>query len=243
MTGAALVGLVLAVTGGPAASAAQPRRETASTFKGSVQSLSAKSEVGQVTVRAGDVSRVVIREWWRLLEPTVTVKHEAGALSIVAKCPDNILLNDCRVDLDVTVPATTSANASVAAGDVVVRGMSGDTRARSSAGSVVIERVTAAVVEGETGAGRVTLKDVSAARVKASSSSGGVRVDLATAPESVVGRSGAGNVEIRVPAGAYAITVKTGAGDDEIIGLVNDPKSARKIVATTSSGDVLVKAR
>jgi hypothetical protein len=48
---------------------------------------------------------------------------------------------------------------------------------------------------------------------------------------------------VAVPAGTYAITIDTDAGDEDVTGVVNDPRAPNQIKAQTDAGNIGVHRR
>jgi hypothetical protein len=132
------------------------------------------------------------------------------------------LWTSCRADVRAGTPADARVRARTGFGAVHVEGPAGDLDIATRGGEVEVAGLTA---------GR--------ARVEAR---GDVRLAFVRAPVAVEVDASAGDVEIRVPAGAYRIEAATGGGTVSVRGLRHDPAAARSIVVDTSAGDVLMAA-
>src|SRR2546423_643761 len=59
----------------------------------------------------------------------------------------------------------------------------------------------------------------------------------------IVVDGGAGDVEVSVPRGTYAVTTHTDSGDESVRGIVRYDRAAHAIHVSTNAGDVTVKGR
>lgn len=250
---ALLVALALTLTTGSAAAAAPPddddrdeRRPPGQTAKAStapVTALDVQNDAGNVSIKSGDKTGVSAREDYNFFRPTVSVKNEKGVLTVRSSCPGGIIaiVNDCSVSLSITVPASARVKA-VATTGVAVADMTSDQLLRTASGGIAVARVTAATVDANSASGRIAISSSKVANVNARTSSGGILLEDLVAPDSVLARSASGSIDIVVPAGKYSITADSASGKVRVVGLTNDASAARKIVAITSSGSVLIRA-
>lgn len=92
-------------------------------------------------------------------------------------------------------------------------------------------------------AGAVTAEGVDVPELRLRSDAGDVTADVVSTPRLVEVRSDAGNVTVTVPPGRYAADTDTDAGEENVTGIVNDPRAPRRITARTDAGDVTISAR
>lgn len=224
----ALVALAtLAVLALPAS--AQQNTETKHyTVTQSVKRLVVDSERGAVSVTAGARTRITAVLHWDVTKPTVSYRVEGGVLRIVTSCPrlptDQVVVrvDECSVDLAITVPAKAATAVDTAYGDVVVRNMRADQRLDTAYGDVVLERVTANSIVADTAYGRI-IADVSARTLDLDTSYGGIRVS--------------------VPRGLWAIDADTSYGKVDINNITVYSRAPRKIKADTSYGNIVINGR
>jgi hypothetical protein len=183
---------------------------------------------GPISLREGQPGMVsaeaTIRYVWR--KPVVTTSDQGGVVVVRVDCPWTSL--GASVDLVVDVPPD------------------GTVEARTSAGSVKAEGVSAALTLSSS-AGSVTAADVTSPRVSAESSAGSVTVSAAPGadPSSISARSSAGSVTVEVPdlpGVSYAVDAGSSAGGTTVE-VRTDPQSERTITARSSAGSVVVRYR
>lgn len=199
-------------------------------------------EVGNVTVRRGTPGQVVATKNWLLSEPSVNVTRRGDALDITATCPPNMPVNDCSVDLAVTLPDAFSQDINTEVGDIDVAGTAGTATVQNSVGRARVADVTGDALSVKTGEGSLSATGLDVRRLTAKVDNGDIHIATRTAPDNVDARGENGSVEVAVPAGIYAVTVAVNNGDHDVRGLQVDPNAARKISARTDNGDVLVRS-
>ncbi|WP_431999374.1 DUF4097 family beta strand repeat-containing protein [Streptomyces sioyaensis] len=220
LSGAALAVLVVAGCSLPDYGPTKTAQRTYS-VPGTVGALSATTHGGNieiVPVDAGGSVRVTEKYRYndRKPQPAHTVKN--GRLTL--KAADCGMGRRCEVEYRVLLPRTASVELHTSGGDITVRGTRG--------------RIVA-----ETSGGDVTVTDSAARSVRARTSGGDVDLALAAAPAEVSGRTSGGDVTIRLPKGAYAVDAATSGGDRKVA-VPTDGRSAHKVTARTSGGDVSV---
>ncbi|MCW0215371.1 MAG: DUF4097 domain-containing protein [Pseudonocardia sp.] len=196
-------------------------RRTSATHDGPVSRVEVESDSGDVDLRPGaDGTATVTRTArWTGPEPDVAESLDGGVLRITVTCPSPAEV--CSVDLAVTAPAATAARTQVGAGDIAVAGLTGTHDLSTASGSV----------EG-TGLG--------VGAVSARTAAGDVGLTFADAPPQVEAESTAGDVTVRVPAGAaYRVDARTTVGEVEV-GIPDDPAATARITARSTAGDVTV---
>ncbi len=94
-----------------------------------------------------------------------------------------------------------------------------------------------------TGAGDVTAVDLDVPRFSMDAGASSVDLSFATAPDAIsVDAGAAGNIEIRVPDGGFAVTADARIGSEDV--LVDDvPGAARGLHAETFAGNITIAPR
>ena len=158
-------------------------------------------------------------------------------------------------DLDVPALTATTSSGSIEiygeAGEASLETGSGDIRALdltasaltaiASSGSIEVEGV-AGETSLETGSGDIRSESLSTSALTANTSSGSVILALQNAPNLVEVSIGSGDAHLVVPEGAYAIDLDSSSGDEQVVGLTQDPAADSSIVVRTSSGSITVAA-
>jgi hypothetical protein len=224
--------------------AGKPRHETTKSIPVAANpaGVLVRNDVGDLSVSQGPAALTVVKRW-TLRAPTVDVHWEATTLVVRGRCPDNVPLNDCSVDLHLTLPAPFALDASQGVGDVALRDVVGNFRVHAGVGAVTADNVRGDALTADSGVGDVRFSRLAVRRITANADTGDAVVDSVGVPDLVEANAGTGSVDVGVPAGAYAITTDVGWGDQQVRGLVSDPAAPRKIRATAGTGDVDVHAR
>jgi DUF4097 and DUF4098 domain-containing protein YvlB len=202
------------------------------------------SDVGSVQVQSGRTWSVRTVQHWNLLAPKVTQGVSGGVLTVTSRCPQlQLSLNECSVDLLLTVPVAVSLKATLGAGDLTTSRLSGNQELRAGAGDVTLSDIQGAAITASTGAGDVIAQRISAGSFAGRSSAGEVRAELVSVGSLASVTSGAGDVRLVVPKGGYDVKTRTGSGDVTVRGVTKAPGSAHHLVATSSAGDVEIDGR
>jgi hypothetical protein len=187
--------------------AAQEQRITQSFDAGSGPTLWIKSFAGGVIIQGDDTDeiRVIATKKARskdgLDQIEVTMTERDGGLEIRTRNPSRV--PNASVELELTVPAATPLEVDLAAGAVVVQGLTGGMRADTAAGAIVLEEVSGGIYA-HTAAGFVGAREIqgpvdlaSAAGVieyqgvpqgdcRFSTATGGISLELPARPEVAV---------------------------------------------------------
>jgi hypothetical protein len=162
----------------------------------------------------------------------------------------------CRVDYDVTVPASVrvrartdsgrieiagvaSADVGSDSGSVRVSGIAGALTARSDSGSITATGVGGAV-DLRTDSGAIRATGVRATTTDASSDSGSIHVDYTAVPKSVRATTDSGSIRLTMPDAPYDIDAKTDSGGRHTDQMHNDTAAPSKIFLRSDSGSVTV---
>lgn len=197
---------------------------------------------GNLTVHASDRqdTRVQIRPRragragdQRLAEQT-TVDFHDNRLTVIAPKPANLLAwlgGFDAVEVFIELPTGSGLDATSGAGSLSASGILGDTRFRSGAGSVVLDRATALTVK--TGSGRISAAQV-IGTLSAQSGSGAVEIG-STHGEATL-RSASGRISVRSAHGPLSCT--TAAGRVEI-GLAEADTTVRTAHGKVTIGELV----
>ena len=190
----------------------------------------------------------------------VNLKTSSGSIEVEGVIGETSLetgSGDIRGLRDFDVPAITATTSSGSiqiegdAGEASLETGSGDIQALdlnaqsftaiASSGTIEVEGVVGETFL-ETGSGDINSESLTTTALTASTSSGSVNLALIDAPTRVEVSIGSGDAHLVVPEGAYAIDIDSSSGDEEVVGLTNDPAAASSIVVHTSSGSITVAA-
>jgi hypothetical protein len=199
---------------------------------------------------AGDVSlvpaagRLEVRETQHYIvtKPKLDLTLASGVLTLSSDCATPLLT--CYADLRVPVPSGAEVTVDASSGDVGATAVAArSARLHSDSGDVRLGLVgQQQVARAQTNSGDVDVAADDARSVDAQSNSGDVTVDARAAPHRVVAHTDSGDVTITVPRGTYAVDAKTDSGNVKVDGLTIDDHAPNSLEATTSSGDVTVRA-
>ncbi len=217
-----------------------------------VNAIQVSSDDGHVTVTKGSGDGVTVHRVVHYQDgaPRPGQKVQNGTLTFTRGC------GRCRVDYDLTVPASVrvsahsndgrinvsgvaGADASSDSGSVTVRHVSGNVSMRSDSGSLTAEDIGGSFNASDD-SGSIHATALRSATVRASGNSGSVHLDFSAAPMNVRATNDSGSVSLTVPGGPYAITARTDSGGKNLDGVASDPNSARKLFVQSDSGHVSV---
>jgi len=211
---------------------------------GPIRSVEVDVEVGRVTVVPGEGDGATITRTRKHLwgEPEVSEALEGGVLRIAAECP-RVLTFGCSVDYRLLVPAGVSVRIRTERGSVSVADITGMVDVDTKSGAVGLAR-TKGPVRVTTAAGNVDGVDLTANFMDATTGAGRIRLSLAEPPGRLGLQSGAGNIEVRLPAavGGYRVDADAGAGKVDI-GVEQNPGGSRTITARSGAGNIGVRVR
>ena len=194
-------------------------------------------DAGHVTVQVGPTTQVERRlRWQGDVPPTSGVRRVGGTLVVDGTCPARAV--GCAVDVDLVLPADAVLEVFTGAGDVAVSGLSDDVFADTGAGFVDLDAL-AGRVDVHTARGDVQGTGLGGATIQARADDGAVDLVLDAPPETE-DLSGAGDVTLGVPAGAYALDLSAPAGRVLLSAVQADDAAPNEIVAVSGSGDVRI---
>ena len=198
---------------------------------------------GSVTVTAGQAGEVVVerRLQWRGTRPTYREDWSGQTLRITGKCPGDH--DGCGTDYTLRVPPGVSVTARTGAGDVEIRGLTGEIRLDTGSGDATIDNITGKLWF-RSGAGAVNGRGLRSPDTDIDTGSDTVDLRYAAAPATVKVVTGSGEIRVAVPRGGgsedgYNVQTKTGSGERTVRVRV-DSASSRTINLSTGSGEILV---
>ncbi len=219
-----LLGVVLVLNGLGSAFASTEHRERS--FPAPVERVEIDVIGGDVEVLARPRQRAVrtSRETKSFLgSATVTEELHGGVLHLRARC-DLGFIGTCETNYRVEVPPGVSVHTRSIAGDVLITGVEGDIDVRTTSGDI-------------------EMSGLRSRKTRAKSTAGEVTIGVRRVPDRLQARTTAGDVKLVVPAGTYSVEVDTGAGDDTVSGVIDDPAAGHAITARTTAGDVTIRGR
>ncbi|MFB4311831.1 DUF4097 family beta strand repeat-containing protein [Actinomadura sp. GTD37] len=181
---------------------------------------------------------------WGLREPGVTESLVDGVLSVAFRCGGTGLPGGgCGADIDVRVPAGTRVSAVSGAGEIDVRGLTGDLDLRTGSGRIGVAGARGRLrLRARSGA--ITGTGLASPETRARVSSGALDLRYAEPPRTVEASAGSGAAKIIVPPGShYAVQAGTGSGDVHLNQAVIDPHAPGSISVHTGSGTTYVDYR
>lgn len=181
------------------------------------------NDAGNVTIRTGDETSVHREVHYNDEQPGKTHRVDGDVLVL-----DSCRERNCWIDYEVVVPAGTTVDGVVDAGEVDVSGVA-EANLKSGAGDVTVKGVAGKVTL-EVGSGTVNLDDIGA-EAAVSSSSGDVNVTNVRAALTLQVQSG--DVEAHGIGGATKVESSSGSVN---VGLA----AAQNVMVRAQSGDVTV---
>jgi len=186
-------------------------------------------DIGDVTVHTGAPGqpiRVVRTFHWTLHRPPdaavpLTDPGDPNAVATIDSQCGGFRLDNCAVDLDITMPPVTGLQISVTTGDVRVDGAAGPLTVRTVTGDITATGLRAAEPDLETGTGDLV-------------------AHFAAAPTQVQLRTTVGDVTVGLPGAApYLVRARATVGDTNVT-VPTSSTSHRTVDVTTQTGDVSV---
>ncbi|MGI8983060.1 MAG: hypothetical protein ACR2HM_00765 [Acidimicrobiales bacterium] len=211
---------------------------------GPVRGLEVDVEVGRVEVVPGGNGEAMITRTRRYLVGAPAAKESLvdGVLTIEARC-DRLVSAGCAVDYRIEVPAGVPVRIRAGRGPVSVAEMTGMVEVTAGAGDVRLVR-TRGPVKVDTSAGNLEGVDIVAQYLDAATGAGRIRLSLAEPPGRLGLTTGAGSIDVALPAveGGYRVAADAGRGKPDISVEQNEGGS-RAIIAKTRSGTIRVHPR
>lgn len=211
---------------------------------GPVRSVEVDVEAGRVEVVPGGADEATITRTRRYLVGAPATKELLvdGVLTIEARC-GGLVAAGCGVDYRIEVPAGVPVRIRTDRASVSVVEMSGMVEVTAGAGDVRLHR-TRGPVRVETSAGTLEGVDIVAEYLDATTAAGAIRLSLALPPGRLGLTTGAGDIDVTLPAAeaGYRVVADTGSGTADV-GVVRNEGGSRAIIAKTGSGTIRVHPR
>lgn len=229
----------------PTLALAQPLTFERSLTVGASPSLDASADSGNVTVRAGAGSTIVVkgtvevRKGWNVPSNAAELAKQVAANPPITQTADAVKVGRIAdetarkavsVSYDITVPAATLVAANSGSGNVAVSGIANAVKANSGSGNIDVSGI-GGDVDARTGSGNVTVTDAKKA-ANLSSGSGNITATL-TGQGDVKASTGSGDITLKGVVGL--LSANTGSGS---IGVEGKPTGDWRLSA--ASGDVNV---
>lgn len=211
---------------------------------GAIRSVEVDVEVGRVTVVPAATAAIAVDRDRRYLgsAPRSTETVVDDVLRIQAGCP-TIVTFGCKVDYHLQVPAGVAVRIRSDRGSVSIADITGMVDIDTKAGGVRLTG-TRGPVRVNTSAGNVDGVDLAASFLDATTSAGRIRLSLAEPPGRLGLRTGAGNIDLALPAaaGGYRVDADAGAGRVDVAVEENEGGS-RTVVARSGAGNIAIRVR
>lgn len=211
---------------------------------GPVRSVEIDVEVGRVEVVPAGGQEATITRTRRYLvgAPETSESLVEGVLLIQARC-EALIAAGCSVDYRVEAPAGVPVRVRTERGSVSVTDMTGPVDVDAGAGNVRLTR-TRGPLKVDTSAGNVEGVDIVAQFLDVTTGAGRIRLAVAEPPGRLGLTTGAGNIDVSLPAteGGYRVAADAGAGKADVSVEQNEGGS-RAVTATTGGGNIRVHPR
>ena len=200
------------------------------------------SASGDVEVVGADTDRVEVeRTVRRLFGGTQAVQEQTDStLRIESQCRMRVMSIGCRAEYLVTVPHDMLLAGSAANGALEIVGVAGPVDLSTSNGDITFAGGQDPVTL-RTSNGRIDVRDTRSAHLEVVTSNGDVRVEAATAPDTLVTQTSNGRIDVLLPDGtAYAVEANTSNGRTDVE-VATDPAATSVVEARTSNGDISIR--
>lgn len=233
----------------PVLAVAQPLTFERTLTVGAAPSLEASAGSGNVTVRGGTGSTIVVkgtvevRKGWSAPSNAADLARQLVANPPIAQTGDAVKVGHIAdeatrqavsVSYDISVPVATMVAANSGSGNVTVSGVNNTVKANSGSGNVEVSSV-GGDLDARTGSGNVSVKDARKA-ANLSTGSGNIVANL-TGQGDVKASTGSGDIKVTGVVGL--LSANTGSGS---IGVQGKPTGDWKLSAASGNVHVEVPA-
>lgn len=235
---------VLAITVGPLAAGLWLARQTETRHQTyphtgtHVELVLAGLDVQVLPGKEGEIA-VERRLTWSLSRPELDERWAGRTLhATAAACPPIAVGPQCNVDYTLRVPPGSTIGATIRAGDLTVRDMSGDLDLSASDGDIHLDDIDGQLsIHNSTD--DVAATDIRSNRVSIQTTSGDIDMRFTQEPEQVQTTTTNGNITIGVPQHTtYNLTVEASEPD---INVPHHPTARHTITARTNTGKVRIQ--
>jgi hypothetical protein len=196
-----------------------------------------------VSISAGRPGQVTMQSTlsWLVRKPTVSRVWHGSTLVISARCPKQDPFEDCRVSLNIWVPADLPVRASVGAGSLAVARLSGPLHLAATSGGVVMTDISGPVWATATSGSISAPGGLDSRQVDAAVSSGRLNLIFDRQPARLVIAVGSGRGRASLPPGThYRVIGNHGPGLLAVGPGVSEPRSPLVISATVGTGTIQI---
>jgi hypothetical protein len=244
IAGAAVTLLTLLFAGRLFAAEALPDQtdQNDRTYTQAVTRVEIDSNAGDATLTPGPAGEVKVHKqstWSAGSKPQIEESWSGTTLHFKVRCPEGRGSGECSVDFELSVPPEVSTDLRTEAGILTVTDLTGPTRLATSAGDVFVEGARGDVLV-RTDKGDVTGTGLRSAKVDIEVQNGDTDLAFASVPKTVKSVTQAGDVQLVVPKGAYAVQASA-QSDDVNLGFESDPAATSTITATVQAGRVDIR--
>lgn len=168
-------------------------------------------------------------------EPAPRLHVADGVLHVSTTCDSGC----CETDLSLSIPASARLEVELGVGDVTVTGLVGAVAVDVGTGGIVLDQL-AGGLDLHTGTGEIQGHGLLGPDAWVEVGTGEVLLDYdATAPLAAVSvEVGVGEVDLRVPAGAYDLRLATGVGETSVENLLDQTDAGRRIDVDVGVGNI-----
>jgi DUF4097 and DUF4098 domain-containing protein YvlB len=216
-------------------------------YDDTISRIQVDSKSGNIEFAAAEGSQVkVTREFkWTREKPASAEVVDDGTLRVELVGCESWSSTNCGISYRFEVPSGMEIEATTAAGNITVIGLSGKLDLETKAGNVEGAGLTTDEMDAKTRAGNVELRFVGGTeQIKAHTDAGNVDVHFAVPPVNIDVGTNAGNVTVVVPDDGtmYAVNADSSTADPDVQVVVSED-AERQIKATTRAGNVRVDYR
>ncbi len=178
---------------------------------------------------------------WSDTPPEIVHYVEDGVLHVLGRC--EAYASPCVVEVTLAVPTAANIGVQTGIGDVAVRGVGGDVEIGTGDGNIEANQVGGTFFA-ETDSGDILAEGLRGTLVDGRSGGGDVELRMTATPMRLVGRTTDGDVTIVVPPGSYRVESETPKGELQLsASILDDPSATSVIVAETDNGDVVIQTK
>ncbi|MFI6682169.1 DUF4097 family beta strand repeat-containing protein [Streptomyces sp. NPDC050485] len=210
-----------------------------------VSAVEVDAGAAQVTVTPGAAGEVRMtgRLNWSMKRPKVEEKWVGDTLKVHTHCDGFVdrYLQNCTVELNLTVPAGIRLKVRGGSGAIRVRDLTGPVDLAGGSGAIKL-RGLKGTVKARVGSGELNATQLAGPEADLSAGSGTVNGEFTAPPRRVRASAGSGTVTVTVPGpDRYQVLGGRGSGDRSIQKDLVDENSDRILDVSSGSGSVTVQ--
>ncbi|MER0445498.1 DUF4097 family beta strand repeat-containing protein [Streptomyces sp. Edi4] len=209
-----------------------------------VRTIDVDAGAAQLTVTTGPPGRVTLTGDLRYLlkRPRIERTWDGDTLKVGARCEGFVdqYVQDCAIDLHLTVPQDVALTVRGGSGDIKVRDLTGRVDLAGGSGAMKL-RALKGTVHATVDSGEIQATQLTSPDVDLSAGSGTLHADFTTPPQRVVASTGSGAVTLTVPAATrYQVRGDSGSGSRTIAHDLLDATSPHVLDISSGSGSVTI---